>query len=79
MTLLSDFGMTPMMDRKGSGMNRAFSAGTFGITASWGAAPGCYERCAFGANHEQKDVVDELSVENTKTNYLITADVSLIP
>src|SRR5947207_1699510 len=30
-------------------MNRAFSASAFATTASWGAAPGCYERCAFGA------------------------------
>jgi len=30
-------------------MNRAFSAGGFALTPPWGAAPGCYERCAFGA------------------------------
>jgi|GEM_PF-6730364 len=29
-----------MMDRKGAGMNRAFSAGTLACTASWSAAPG---------------------------------------
>jgi len=37
------------MDRKDVGMNRAFSAGAFARTTPWGAAPGCYERCAFGA------------------------------
>jgi len=51
MTLLSDCGMAPMMDQNVVGMNRAFSAGAFAPTASWGAAPGCYERCAFGAKH----------------------------
>lgn len=34
-----------------SRMNRAFSAGGFALTPPWGAAPGCYERCAFGAKH----------------------------
>ena len=51
MTLLSDRGVAPMMDRQGLGMNRAFSAAASARTASWGAAPGCYERCAFGAKH----------------------------
>src|SRR2546422_9486963 len=39
------------MDRKGSGMNRAFSTGGFALTASWGAAPGQGEYRGFGAKH----------------------------
>jgi hypothetical protein len=32
-------------------MNRAFSAGGFALPPFWGPAPGCHERCAFGAKH----------------------------
>jgi hypothetical protein len=35
-------------DRKGAGMNCPVSAGA-AHTIPWGAAPGCYERCAYGA------------------------------
>jgi len=42
--------MAPMNDRKGAGMNRAFSAGTFAHTASWGAAPGCYDAAPSALN-----------------------------
>jgi len=43
--------MGPITDPKGSGLNRAFSAGGFALTASWGAAPGYCEYRAFGAKH----------------------------
>ena len=32
-------------------MNRAFSAGGFALTTTWGAAPGWGEYCAFGVKH----------------------------
>jgi len=38
------------MDRKGAGMNRAFSAGGLLPSGPWGAAPGCYETAPLALN-----------------------------
>jgi len=43
MTLLSDWGMAPMMIQLGPEVNRAFSAGGFLFYESWGDAPGYHE------------------------------------
>jgi hypothetical protein len=43
-------------------LKRMFSAGGFALTVSWGAAPGCHERCAFGAKQhaQERDYIKTL-------------------
>jgi hypothetical protein len=52
MTLLNDWGTSPIMGSTRPEVNRAFSANDFGDpTTSWGVAPGYDERCACGATN----------------------------